>query len=332
MSEATEPRVAVLRSRMATVQVALDRGANAFAFDVEQESQLLEVLHCEPGFAEGLGSPTRSGVPLLAPFPNRVRDAAFEWHRETWALDEAHVRRDAHGHAIHGLVLDRPFRLVDAGRRHVTARFSLSEDAPEAAACWPADFSLEVTWSLKGARLRCELSITNTDARGRVLPWGLGAHPWLRLPVGRESGGEGAPGGRHRVQVPARQRWTLDAEMLPTGELEVLEGDLRLEHGRSLDGLELDDALCDLQRDRRGVAVSRLVDDEAGVGIDVSQSERMRELVVYTPPEGHALCIEPYTCTTDAVHLERMGFDAGLGALEPGGRAEAWFEISLVSV
>jgi len=34
-----------------------------------------------------------------------------------------------------------------------------------------------------------------------------------------------------------------------------------------------------------------------------------------------AICLEPYTCTTDAINLQQQGLDAGLRVLEPG---ESW--------
>ena len=46
-----------------------------------------------------------------------------------------------------------------------------------------------------------------------------------------------------------------------------------------------------------------------------------RELVLYTPPHRQAICLEPYTCTTDAVNLGNRQIDAGWRALAPG---ETW--------
>jgi aldose 1-epimerase len=40
------------------------------------------------------------------------------------------------------------------------------------------------------------------------------------------------------------------------------------------------------------------------------------------------LCIEPYTCATDALNLQARGVDAGLLTLPPGGRWSAGYTIS----
>jgi aldose 1-epimerase len=43
-----------------------------------------------------------------------------------------------------------------------------------------------------------------------------------------------------------------------------------------------------------------------------------RELVAFTPPHRQAVCLEPYTCTTDAINLQQAGIDAGWRVLAPG--------------
>ena len=40
-----------------------------------------------------------------------------------------------------------------------------------------------------------------------------------------------------------------------------------------------------------------------------------------TPPHRQAVCLEPYTCPTDAINLQQRGVDAGLLVLQPG---EKW--------
>ena len=42
-----------------------------------------------------------------------------------------------------------------------------------------------------------------------------------------------------------------------------------------------------------------------------------REIVLFTPPHRNAVCVEPYTCVTDAVNLQANGVDAGWRELAP---------------
>ena len=43
-----------------------------------------------------------------------------------------------------------------------------------------------------------------------------------------------------------------------------------------------------------------------------------RELVAFTPPHRHAVALEPYTCTPDAINLQQRGVDAGWRVLDAG--------------
>ena len=45
------------------------------------------------------------------------------------------------------------------------------------------------------------------------------------------------------------------------------------------------------------------------------------EVVAFTPPHRQAVCLEPYTWTTDAINLQQQGVNAGLRVLAPG---EQW--------
>ena len=58
-------------------------------------------------------------------------------------------------------------------------------------------------------------------------------------------------------------------------------------------------------------------------------SPAFRELVVFTPPHRQAFCIEPYTCTTDAINLQAPAWTPAWLTLPPGGRWTAVFEMRL---
>ena len=57
--------------------------------------------------------------------------------------------------------------------------------------------------------------------------------------------------------------------------------------------------------------------------VRVSASPDFRDLVLFTPPHRQAVCIEPYTCPTDAINLQARGLDAGWRVLDPGATWEA---------
>jgi aldose 1-epimerase len=98
-----------------------------------------------------------------------------------------------------------------------------------------------------------------------------------------------------------------------------------LREARPLHALQLDDALTSLDPNWPGHDANHFV---GAVGhasrsgaLQVWGSRSFREIVVFTPPHHQAVCIEPYTCVTDAINLQQRGIDAGLLTLAPG---EGW--------
>src|SRR5205809_307209 len=78
--------------------------------------------------------------------------------------------------------------------------------APECRSLWPADYRLTLTWTLSARALTLHAAVQNPD---RVpLPFGLGFHPYFRVPAD----------GTATMQATARRRWEL-ADSLPTGRL-----------------------------------------------------------------------------------------------------------------
>ena len=56
-------------------------GFNAYSWRVGGA----EILYRDPAFFDG-AKPTRSGWPILFPFPNRIRDGRFTWDGKTFQL------------------------------------------------------------------------------------------------------------------------------------------------------------------------------------------------------------------------------------------------------
>src|SRR5690606_35650830 len=111
---------------------------------------------------------------------------------------------------IHGFCLDRPWRVVAQDDDYVVGQFQLSIDAPHRRPLWPADFFIEIRYSLRHTTLRADIRIANPS--DVPLPWGFGTHPYFRLPLGADS----AP--QHcLIEAPASELWVLDGGV-PTGE------------------------------------------------------------------------------------------------------------------
>lgn len=305
-------------------EILASRGLNCFRFQGRVNDRPVEILHHAPDFAQGSAAPSGSGIPILFPFPNRIRSGRFEFAGKRYALPVG----DPFGNAIHGLVLDRPWRITGQGEaaeggQWVEGCFRARRDAPRLSEQWPADFQITMRYALRGNALAATVRVDNPD--DKPLPFGFGIHPYFRLPL--ETGGDAS---RCTVQVPAEARWVLD-RCLPTGEVVPVEGSYDLRNGLGLASLDLDDVLTHLAFEG-DVATCRLVDRACDLEVTLQFDRFFREVVAYTPPDKPAVCLEPYTCATDAINLHERGVDAGLRILEPGAQAGGRFVIRVRSL
>ena len=193
-----------------SASIAAHLGFNCYEFkSFIDADRTIEVIDCEPNFIDGDKRPSANGIPLLFPFPNRIRDGRFHWDGTDYELPADLVKHDANGNAIHGFCLDRPWRVIERLGRSVTGEFQLSIDAPERKHLWPADFIIQVTYTIDGPVLRSTIRVTNPDSK--PLPWGFGTHAYFKLPLAANSDPKHC-----LIQADASQQWPL-MDCLPSG-------------------------------------------------------------------------------------------------------------------
>ncbi len=110
-------------------------------------------------------------------------------------------------------------------------------------------------------------------------------------------------------------------ECLPTGVIGDVPEDARLQDSPEYGSLKLDDAFAGLRVSSDGSIETNVTDPDTGHQVIQRFSADFQELVAFTPPWTSAVCLEPYTCTTDAINLQQQGFEAGLRILQPD---ETW--------
>ena len=300
----------------ATARILADVGFNLFQLQFPVGSRAVDVIDAVPEFVATGREPNHNGIPLLFPFPNRIRGGRFTWQGREYVLEGVH--QDGQGNSIHGLVIDRPWRVVHCNEHSAVGQFQLSVDGADRRPLWPADFLIEVRYQLRDAALRCDVRVVNP---GRIpLPFGFGTHPYFRVPLS-----SGSRRGDCLIQARATEEWEL-VGCLPTGTRRPVSGKTDLRDGRELEGLKLDDVLTGLPKEDESIE-SIIMDPAAGLQVRQVFDAAFRELVVYTPPHGRSVCLEPYTCTTDAIHLSEKGIDGGWRTLAPDAEFRTWFEI-----
>jgi aldose 1-epimerase len=109
-----------------------------------------------------------------------------------------------------------------------------------------------------------------------------------------------------------------------------VDADRDLRSPRRYGELQLDDVLTDLDPAREVSDGLRLLGQVQG--LTLWGPPDFREVVAFTPPHRHAVCLEPYTCTTDAINLQQRGVDAGWRTLAPGATWNGVIEMVLAAV
>lgn len=265
------------------------------------------MLWAEEAYAEGGKKPSRSGIPLLFPFPGRIRGGVFHFEGKQYQLDLP----DGLGNAIHGSAMRHAWRVVNQSDDSVTAEFQPSVNAPEALAQWTGDYRLRATYRVSGGKLDFEFEAVNADKE--PMPFGFATHAYFRLPLG----GVGHNIEETTVQAPVDAEWAA-AGLVPSGETLPL-GELggTLPSGSPLARREFDTPY----RFVKEAGETRLTDPHTGVSLVQRFDESMRCCVIYTPDHREAICLEPYTCVPNPFELQAKGIETGLRVLAP---AEAY--------
>jgi aldose 1-epimerase len=252
-------------------------------------------------WADDVISPMGCGL-VLVPWPNRVRAGRWELDGKAQQLD---LTEPSRGNAIHGLLRNTAYTAVERRESAVTLAASIYPQHG-----YPFTLDTSVHYELTDEGLRVTHRLTN--AGGAAAPFGIGAHPYLRVGA--------ADVNTLRLTVPASTVVQVDEALVPTGTAAVSAADGNdLRSGVLVGDVALDNNFTDLEV-TDGQVRARLEDPATGHGVQWWAEDAFRFVQVYNPPNfpdpagpRRALALEPMTCGVDALNT-----GAGLRWLQPG--------------
>ena len=253
-----------------------------------------------PGGPAALRAGHTLGLPLLAPWANRLGGRRYRAAGVDVDLRRRRLHTDGNGLPIHGLLVGAPGWRVDhegAARGVARCRAGLDVDA----AAFPFPHRIELAIVLRPGRLELRTTVVATSRR-RV-PVAFGWRPYLRVP--------GAPRARWRLTLPAREHLLLDARGLPTG------GRVREPAESAPLGRRTFDDLYALGRRR----VLTLGTDDAEVSVHADAAYPYAQ--VWVPPGRPFAALEPMTVPTNAL------VDGAVPLVEPRDAFSASFAVVL---
>jgi len=232
--------------------------------------------------------------PKLSPFPCRIPDGVYQFDNKNYRLE--HLFPD--GTAIHGLLYDKPFTVVqeavgDQGAGLVLD-YAYRNDDPG----YPFQYNCQVRYTLhNGNDLEIVTTVTNVDKT--AIPMADGWHPYFRL---------GGKVDEWTLQFYSEAIVDFDDRLVPTGHLTPYNtfekatpvGDLFLDNCFSLKPAIVS-AACELYNPSNGLHVCFFPDASYPY------------LQLYTPSSRESIAVENLSGAPDC-------FNNGLGllSLQPG--------------
>jgi aldose 1-epimerase len=260
-----------------------------------------EELLALPGGLDGYRAGKVTGLPLLAPWANRLGARRYEVDGVVVELDGLDLTSDERGLPIHGTMSAQPgWEVVGVSRQSLTARFDFGA-RPDLLASFPFPHELRIEVTVEAATLGVATTLLPTG--DRAVPVAFGYHPYLRLPGVRRDD--------VRLRMPDRRHLELDDRQLPTGRAQVEEREDEPLGARTFDELyELGD-----DRQLALIGGGRRLALELGAGYRFAQ--------VFAPAGANTVCLEPMTAPGNAL------VDGTYALVSPGSSLTAQFSLQV---
>ena len=236
-------------------------------------------------------------APILFPFIARLRENTYYLDGQPYTI------------STHGFARDMVFSLAEQGEDHISLQLT---DTPETREVYPFSFSLTVTYTLEGNRLKKSHRVENRSDKDMY--YELGAHDGFRAPVE-----PGVPMSSWSIRLPGVEHvqfYGMDESctLTPKGDAVPLE-DGKLPLTPSTYGLDT------MVLDRPPRALAQLVDDwgHPRVSVEFPDFDYLGLWTADKPFDTGYVCIEPWSSLPDAAFVGReLSQKAGVRRLAPG--------------
>ena len=302
--------------------------------------------------------PGLNGIPLLAPFANRLDENAFYANGKKYNFDMelGNVRGPI---PIHGYLSGaKDWKMIEAkadgNAAWVTNQLDFYRN-PQWMQQFPFAHTLTMTYRLQDGVLEVHTRIDNLSVE--PMPVAIGFHPYFQLTDSTREG--------WTLSIGAKTHWLLAQNKIPTGETEPIEKMFPDRRAVSLKDFDLDDVYGDLERDAQGRAVVSV--KGKGQQLDVVLGANYKSIVLYSPNPANArggaagggggrgnapapppsatpaapsvpltgtnlnvpnrgfIAVEPMVGITDSMNLAQKGVYKELQSIPPGGKWEESF-------
>ena len=232
--------------------------------------------------------------PKLSPFPCRIPDGIYQYNNHEYRLEQLF----ADGTAIHGLLYDKPFTLMetatDDGHGTVVLEYIYRREDPG----YPFYYACSTRYTLhRGNDLEVVTTVTNLD--DEVIPLADGWHPYFTL---------GGKTDQWQLQFHGEAIVEFDDRLVPTGRLKQYD---QFESPRTIGDTFLDN--CFVLKPDIVSAACQLYNPANGLRISFFPDASYPYLQIYTPATRDSIAVENLSGAPDCFNNKM-----GLLLLQPG--------------
>jgi aldose 1-epimerase len=261
------------------------------SFHIPTKKKLINIID---GFetAEEAAANTTNGFKSakLNPFVCRLKNGEYNFNNKKYTIEKFYLEP----HAIHGIIFDAPFTIIDSSATEESATVVLQYNYLGTDKGYPFNYTTTVTWKLEA---NCSLTVSTTVNHNNndAIPFADGWHPYFTL---------GETIDDCILQLDSREQLEFDETLLPT---KFIVRDERFVHGSLLKNISLDNCF---QLTNPGKSVCTLKNNDLQLTIVPDASYPF--LQVYTPSHRKSIAIENLSAAPNAFNN-----NWGLVFLEP---------------
>jgi aldose 1-epimerase len=228
----------------------------------------------------------------LNPFGGRLRQGNYQFNKVNY-----HTGRFFLGeHALHGLLYDAPFTIINSTSSATEASVSLLHPYTGSNDGFPFCFNCEVTYTFSQNNLSIATRITNLHQQD--IPMQDGWHPYFAL---------GGTADQWQIAINSNTRLKLSADLLPDGSVEHLPYLPKLTH---IGTRHFDDCYLLHHTD---TAACTIYHPQTQLQLQLNALQNYPYLQVYTPPHRQSIALEPMSAPPDC-----FNHHIGLKIIKPG--------------
>ena len=282
-------------------------GANINSVVLIHNNQLFSIIDGDETYESLMKNRWSKGAKLV-PFVNRIKDGKYSFEGNDYQL---FPNQSGEGHAIHGLIFDKVFTVIDLIENEDRAVINLEYNYKHEVEGYPFCFCITLSITLDTKGLHYSTTVKNTGESN--MPFGDGWHPYFKFDEAVEE---------LSLLLPKSRRIVVDSRMIPTGEM--------LDYNNFVKMTRIGDTALDTgfqihETDKE--AISKIYSQSKKVCINLRQDigiNKYNFLQVFIPPSRTSIALEPMTSSTDAFNNKQ-----GLICLKPEEVYQASYSIFL---